>query len=467
MGWFGETTAGHALTCDFRTSPSFTLTYLVCVVCLTDACVGCGARRCGVACKLCSSCHSVRYCSIACQRSHWPTHKASCKASSKANANSGSSSGGGSTRSAPATGSNSGTKAAVVAMDLHRAAAAGQTATVRRLVAEGTSVHAVVDDETPLHKAAEKGHTHTARALLQLGADKEAGGRAGARPLHVAAKRGQLEMVKVLLAEGAHVDGRSDDGVTPLTLCVAADEQHAGHLAVARLLVLEAGADVEATTVATAGGFRPLHLAASVGAECMVRVLVGELGANKEACAFAQRTRPLHLAAGGGHPGTIRALVELGADLEATSDGGETPLQHAAMANMVPAVKTLVALGAKLDARDSRGMTALQRKQRVDRVHADDQDMLDALTELEDAARQKAAASERLRREHERADRAAAALLQQEEEQLEEKQKTNNKGSRKERHRQRKLEQASEMLDVAMAVMAESGVRCVCVCVCA
>ncbi|THH14313.1 hypothetical protein EW146_g6000 [Bondarzewia mesenterica] len=35
--------------------------------------------------KICAACHSVRYCSTACQRSHWKTHKYTCKPFSSSN----------------------------------------------------------------------------------------------------------------------------------------------------------------------------------------------------------------------------------------------------------------------------------------------------------------------------------------------------------------------------------------------
>ena len=40
---------------------------------------GCGAAGAG-ALRMCAACHTVRYCSTACQRTHWPEHKRACKA---------------------------------------------------------------------------------------------------------------------------------------------------------------------------------------------------------------------------------------------------------------------------------------------------------------------------------------------------------------------------------------------------
>ncbi|KAF9020430.1 hypothetical protein BDZ89DRAFT_1203585 [Hymenopellis radicata] len=42
----------------------------------TDACDHCSKRDTSL--KICSQCHTVRYCSTTCQRSHWPAHKPNC-----------------------------------------------------------------------------------------------------------------------------------------------------------------------------------------------------------------------------------------------------------------------------------------------------------------------------------------------------------------------------------------------------
>jgi len=44
------------------------------------ACAACGggSSASGGALQRCSRCHSVKYCSVACQRRHWQTHKALC-----------------------------------------------------------------------------------------------------------------------------------------------------------------------------------------------------------------------------------------------------------------------------------------------------------------------------------------------------------------------------------------------------
>lgn len=48
---------------------------------LGDQCSGCGKHSIGL--RLCAACHSVSYCSPACQRSHWKQHKPNCKVAQK------------------------------------------------------------------------------------------------------------------------------------------------------------------------------------------------------------------------------------------------------------------------------------------------------------------------------------------------------------------------------------------------
>jgi ankyrin repeat protein len=82
------------------------------------------------------------------------------------------------------------------------------------------------------------------------------------------------------------------------------------------------------------------------------------LGADMEAKTAAGET-PLHSAASHGHVEAVKALVALGADMEAKGAVGATPLHTAAANGHVEAVMALVALGADMEAKTANGETPL------------------------------------------------------------------------------------------------------------
>jgi len=68
---------------------------------------------------------------------------------------------------------------------------------------------------------------------------------------------------------------------------------------------------------------------------------------------------PLWVAAYNGHVGVSRLLVQLGADVEAPNDKGATPLWIAASAGHAPVVNALAQLGARVEAPNADGKTPL------------------------------------------------------------------------------------------------------------
>ena len=69
--------------------------------------------------------------------------------------------------------------------------------------------------------------------------------------------------------------------------------------------------------------------------------------------------QPLHFAAQENQSAVVDFLVTAGADMEATTPGGSTPLLIAARKGAVAALRSLVGRGANVHAGDSRGETAL------------------------------------------------------------------------------------------------------------
>jgi ankyrin repeat protein len=154
-----------------------------------------------------------------------------------------------------------------------------------------------------LHQAAYDGDSERVRACLQAGADPNAYDESGYCPLHWVAFKAlvgwsPMEVVRLLLEAGADVDATTQDagGNTALVLsCQAGSEP------VARALVA-AGADVNAVC----GNTTPLIAAAMSGAEAVVRLLLGH-GADATAKGAFGMTA-LEWAGSNGFDGVIEAF---------------------------------------------------------------------------------------------------------------------------------------------------------------
>lgn len=252
------------------------------------------------------------------------------------------------------------------------AAREGDLEIVRLLLANGANVNETAGDgTTPLLVATVRGHAALASFLLDEGADPNAAG-AGFSPLHWAVGRwetnltgedlgikappssewsrldglqgqAKLDLIKTLLAHGADPNARAVRNVprfgggggpnltggTPFVIAAMSAD-----VATMKLL-LAAGADPKQTTTA---GVTPLMAAAGLnrnfdspvrsrGLEA-VKFLVQELGANVNAANNAGDTI-LHAAAAQGADDIVQYLVEKEANLDTKNKLGWTPLTYA------------------------------------------------------------------------------------------------------------------------------------------
>ncbi|MDE2763880.1 MAG: ankyrin repeat domain-containing protein [Gemmatimonadota bacterium] len=177
---------------------------------------------------------------------------------------------------------------------------------------------------------------------------------------HAAARTPDTAVISVLLQAGADVHGRH--GLRRYTpLHTTAEHGTAG---VVRAL-LEAGADVDAWAagflVDHGWSWTPLHLAAGQNPEPGVAAALVGAGADLEARSREGYT-PLHQAATNANPAVTALLLEAGADVHAVSWTGETPLHVAARANSNPAVlNLLLEAGADVNAPDPNGHAPLHK----------------------------------------------------------------------------------------------------------
>ena len=181
---------------------------------------------------------------------------------------------------------------------------------------------------TPLHTAVVNGHVKLVELLLKNEADVNARrDNDGATPLYAAAERKHVKLVRLLLENGANVDASRTDGNTPLYVAV-----REGHVEPVELL-LKKKANVNASR--TDDGATPLHAAAVSGHVDVVKLL---LKLDNKADINARKSNlytPLHSAIRHEHVDDSRAiaivklLLESGADKNAKSHLGETPLKLA------------------------------------------------------------------------------------------------------------------------------------------
>lgn len=238
---------------------------------------------------------------------------------------------------------------------------------------------------TPLMVAVLYGDAESVRLLLEAGADPNVRNEAGATALMWAVD--DLDKTRLLLRCGADANARSDDGRTPLLIATTRPQSYdvakllldhganlsmvvntyrgpmtplrlaaeSGDEALLRLL-LDRGADAKAM-----GGLLPLLAAMNAADANCVNLLIGsaDRGALKTAATFL--VPPFGAPAALSDPQAVKKFFERGADIATKDPAGRTLLMLAASSDdVVPeTIKTLLQLGAEVNASSADGWTAL------------------------------------------------------------------------------------------------------------
>ena len=259
------------------------------------------------------------------------------------------------------------------------AARRGDAAGVRALIQKKAPATAAdPDGTTALHVAVQNGQIEIVQALLKAGAQANAATRYGVTPLALAATNGSPAVVAALIEAGANPNAANPDGETVLM-----DAARSGNLAVVNRL-LAAGADVNArdtwrgeTAVMRAAGENHADVVkrlAAAKADLDVRSkALGYPNIREDFSTMVFTAIPkggftaLMLAAREGAHAAAAALVEGGANLDATDPDGTTALVLAIMNAHYDLAAMLIDKGANPNLGDASGMAALYAA--VDMLH--------------------------------------------------------------------------------------------------
>ncbi|XP_070184345.1 serine/threonine-protein phosphatase 6 regulatory ankyrin repeat subunit C-like [Littorina saxatilis] len=198
--------------------------------------------------------------------------------------------------------------------ELMNAVKAGDADSLRDLLHRGVSAMSKDDDGNhPLHQASKCGNVEVARILVAWNADVNAVDFRMHTALHYASSMGHKDVVCFLLKKGADINVAEKDGWTAVHL--AASKGHTGILEL--LITNNATQSNNAVNVPTVTGDTPLHVA------CTSRQL-----------------------------GTVKMLLQSGADPHASDQDGKTPLHTACFHGCIDIAYVLMQYGASLEAKD-------------------------------------------------------------------------------------------------------------------
>jgi ankyrin repeat protein len=208
-----------------------------------------------------------------------------------------------------------------------------------------------------LFRAIEERDVSAVKAAIRAGVDPDARTEGGAPALLVAAQFAGLEMVSALISGGADVRAVDDEDGGRTALHYAALRGDA-------VMIDElfgAGALIDARDH---DGGTPLHEAAAWGLTDAARALV-DRGADVNAVEGPSNRTALHWAARADHRPLADFLLGAGADPNATTVAGWTPLHEASAIGCDAIVAMLLAAGADPARRDREGATALDIARRL------------------------------------------------------------------------------------------------------
>ena len=244
----------------------------------------------------------------------------------------------------------------------------GNTDILRYFIEKKGDIDARIKNHRTLLMAASMyGHTNAVNVLLQDGANVAlTDNRLGCSALHFAAggsSDNSGEILRCLIENGADVNGVNKVKHTPLMIAAIR-----GHINALTLLIKH-GADVD---LQDSDGCKALHFAvygSDISSE-ILSCLIG-IGADVNACTNNGVT-PLMIAAEEGHINAVTSLVKCGANVHLQDKDGQTALHHAMQspqASICEVLSCLVKNGADVNAHTFHNETPLMLASRDGHVN--------------------------------------------------------------------------------------------------
>ena len=239
---------------------------------------------------------------------------------------------------------------------LLHAVLAGDPDCVRVLLNAGANVNeAGPDGVTALILALVKRHEQLAIILLEQGADPSPTD-AGYTALHVASATGQVAAVKALLAHGANPNARLGKPQSFTEAFISGTSTSPGSgladmIGATPFMVAAKAVDARIMRVLATGGADPLLVAEDMTTAVMVAAGLGKRAAAD--IGYYTWDEPSAVEA-------ITVALELGVDINAANEWGETALHGAAYHAANDVIQFLVDKGANINATNGQGQTPLR-----------------------------------------------------------------------------------------------------------
>lgn len=235
-------------------------------------------------------------------------------------------------------------------------ARAGDAELIKEALAAGLGVHELwLDGGRAMHVAARAGRSDLVAELITAGGDMHATTCWGFTPADEAASQGNIKCLNAMISAGYDVNQKGIDGFTLLMrACANASSGDQVNINKCIVFLIKAGACPKALNKYNQSA---VALAAQTGFPEKIRKL-SRAGAPVNSFDTNDVT-PLGEALNGGHIDCAKALLSLGASVEAKNEKtGETELMRAAEIGNLVGVQFLIKEGAALNAESKNRWTA-------------------------------------------------------------------------------------------------------------